>query len=109
MNIAVGLRGYRTQASIGCVGHEIISPPITLSSSSQSAMGRLSSTMSEEDFHASAAAVRNEFRQQLQSLAGNCGGDKSSRMSPSPLTMRHNFHIHPAQVNACLSWEVPSG
>ena len=68
-NIAVGLRGYHTQASIGHVGHEIISPPITLSSSSQSAMGRLSSTMSEEDFHASAAAVRNEFRQQLRSLA----------------------------------------
>ena len=65
--------------------------------------------MSEEDFHALAAAVRNEFRQQLQSLAGNCGGDESSRMALSLLMTRHNFYIHPAHVNACLSWEVPSG
>ena len=103
-NIAIGLRGYRTQASIGRVGQEIISPPIT-SSSSQSVMGGLSSTMSEEDFHASAAAVRNEFRQQLRSLAGNCGGDESSRMAPNS---SHNFYIHPAHVNARLSRE-PSG
>ena len=107
-NIAVGLRGYRTQASIGRVGQGIISPPITLSSSSQSVMGGLSSTMSEEDFHASAAAVRNEFRQQLRSLAGNCSGDESSRMAPSPLQTRHNSYIHPAHVNARLSRE-PSG
>jgi hypothetical protein len=109
-NIAVGLRGYRTQASIGRVGQGIISPPITSSSSSQSVMSGLSSTMSEEDFHASAAAVRNEFRQQLRSLAGNCGGDESSRsrMAPSPLPTRHNFYIHPAHVNARLSRE-PSG
>jgi hypothetical protein len=106
-NIAIGLRGYRTQASIGRVGQEMISPPITSSSSSQSVMGGLSSTMSEEDFHASAAAVRNEFRQQLRSLAGNCG-DESSRMAPSPLPTRHNFYIHPAHVNARLSRE-PSG
>ena len=102
-NIAVGLRGYRTQASIGRVGQEIISPPITSSSSSQ-----LSSTMSEEDFHASAAAVRNEFRQQLRSLAGNGGGDDGSRMASSPLPTTHNFYIHPAHVNARLSRE-PSG
>ena len=107
-NIAVGLRGYRTQASIGRVGQEIIPPPISSSSSSQSVMGGMSSTMSEEDFHASAAAVRNEFRQQLRSLAGNCGGDESSRMAPSPLPTRHNFYIHPAHVNARLSRE-PSG
>ena len=107
-NIAVGLRGYRTQASIGRVGQEIISPPITSSSSSQSVMGGLSSTMSEEDFHASAAAVRNEFRQQLRSLAGNCGGDESSRMASSPLPTRHNFYIQPAHVNVRLSRE-PSG
>ena len=72
-------------------------------------MGRLSLTMSEEDFHASAAAVRNGFRQQLRLLAGNCGGDESSRMAPSLLMTRHNFYIHPAHVNYCLSWEVPSG
>ena len=107
-NIAVGFRGYRTQASIGRVGQEIISPPITSSSSSQSVMGGLSSTMSEEDFHASAAAVRNEFRQQLRSLAGNCGGDESGRMAPSPLPTRNNLYIHPAHVNARLSRE-PSG
>ena len=107
-NIAVGLRGYRTQASIGRVGQEIVSPPITSSSSSQSVMGGLSSTMSEEDFHASAAAVRNEFRQQLRSLAGNCAGDESSRMAPSSLPPRHNFYLHPTHVNARLSRE-PSG
>ena len=107
-NIAVGLRGYRTQASIGRVGQEIISPPVTSSSSSQSVMGGLSSTMSEEDFHASAAAVRNEFRQQLRSLAGNCGGDENSRMAPNPLPTRHNFYIHPTHANARLSRE-PSG
>ena len=106
-NIAVGLRGYRTQASIDRVGQEIISPPIISSSSSQSMMGGLSSTMSEEDFHASAAAVRSEFRQQLRSLAG---GDRNgeSMMVPSPLPSRHNPHIHPAHVNARLSRE-PSG
>jgi hypothetical protein len=109
-NIGVGLRGYRTQASISRVGQEIISPPITSSSSSHSMMGGLSSTMSEEDFHASAAAVRSEFRQQLRSLAGNCGGnrDGESRMAPSPLLSRHNSHIHPTHVNARLSRE-PSG
>ena len=107
-NIAVGLRGYRTQAPIGRVRQEIISPPITSLSSSQSVMGRLSSTMSEEDFHASAAAVRNEFRQQLRLLAGNCGGDESSRMAQSSLPARHNFYIHPAHVNARSSRE-PSG
>ena len=107
-NIAVGLRGYRTQASIGRVGQEIMGPPVTLSSSSQSGMGGLSSTMSEEDFHASAAAVRNEFRQQLRSLAGNCNGDESSRMTPGPFPTRHNSYIHPAHVNARLSRE-PSG
>ena len=31
-------------------------------------------------------AVGNEFRQQMQSLAGNCSGDESSRMAPSPST-----------------------
>lgn len=110
-NIAVGLRGYRTQASIGRVGQEIISPPpITPSSSFQSMMGGFSSTMSEEDFHASAAAVRNGFRQQLRSLAGNGGRDRDvedNRME-NPLSTRHNPHIHPAHVNAQLSRE-PSG
>ncbi|KAF8799564.1 hypothetical protein BYT27DRAFT_7217680 [Phlegmacium glaucopus] len=104
-NIAVGLRGYRTQASIGRVGQEIISPPTT-SSSSQSMMGGLSSTMNEEDFHASAAAVRNEFRQQL--LAGNGGGDRDGgggRMAQESSTTGHNLHIHPAHVNARLSRE----
>ena len=91
-----GLRGYRSQVPIGRVGQEIISPPnITSSSSSQSMMGGLSSTMSEEDFHASAAAVRSEFKQQLRSLAENCGGDREgeSRMAPSTL---HSRHTHPA-------------
>lgn len=104
-NIAVGLRGYRTQASIGRVGQEIISSPII--SSSSSLMGGLSSTMSEEDFHASAAAVRSEFRQQLRSLAGNGGGDRDgegSRMAQNSST-RHNAHIHPGHINSRLSRE----
>ena len=96
-NIAVGLRGYRAQPSTGGVGirQDIISP-ITSSSSSQSMMSGLSSTMSEEDFHASAAVVRDEFRQQLRSLAGNGGGDRDSeddRMAQSSLSTRHNPHI----------------
>lgn len=103
-NIAVGLRAYRAQAPASSVGQEIITPPITLLSSSQSMMGGLSSTMSEEDFHASAAAVRNEFRQQLQSLAGNCSGDRDGRMGQSS-SGRHNPHIHPAHVNVRLSRE----
>ena len=56
-------------------------------------MGGLSSTTSEEDSHASAAAVRSEFRQQLQSRAENCGGDCEG-VAASTLYSRRNPHIH---------------
>ena len=105
-----GLRGYHLQALIGRVGQEIISlPNITLSSSPQLMTGGLSSTMSEEDFHASAAAVRSEFKQQLRSLAENCGGDceGESRMSPSTLySIIHISILLMSHVNARSSREV---
>jgi hypothetical protein len=63
--------------------------------------------MSEEDFHASATAVRNEFKQQLRSLAGNGDGEGSGMAQNSSAT-RHPPRIHPAHVNARLSQE-PSG
>ncbi|KAF8157126.1 hypothetical protein B0H34DRAFT_798438 [Crassisporium funariophilum] len=105
-NIAMGVRGYRAQASIGRVGQDMMSPPTTASSMGSMMSGGMGSGMTEEDFHASAAAVRSEFRQQLRTLADGAGGERDgvgNRAVQNPA--RHNSNIHPAHVNARLSRE----
>ena len=117
-NISVGVRGYRAQASIGRIGHGVISPPMTSSS-----MGNLASMASSPnvatgngmgdggDFHSSSAGVRNDFRHQLRSVGpgadGNSDGD-SGRAVGSAVNARHNPNIHPPHVNARLSREPSS-
>ena len=116
-NISVGVRAYRAQASIGRIGHGVISPPMTSSS-----MGSLASmapspgmamgnAMGEGDFHSSSAGVRNDFRHQLRSggpIADDNGDGDSGRVVGSAVNARHNPNIHPPHVNARLSREPSS-
>jgi hypothetical protein len=116
-NISVGVRAYRAQASIGCIGHGVISPPMTsssmgflapMASSRGVAMGN---AMADGDFHSSSAGVRNDLRHQLRSVgpvADDNGDGDSGRAVGSAVNARHNPNIYPPHVNARLSREPSS-
>ncbi|PPQ78268.1 hypothetical protein CVT25_011727 [Psilocybe cyanescens] len=102
-NIAVGVRGYRTQASIGRLGQGMLSPPVTSSSLASMGMG---GAMNEDEFHASATAHRNDYRNQLRSFGNDNGEHEEGDFgvnSGSAAHTKHNPNIHPAHVNARLS------
>ncbi|KAF4616707.1 hypothetical protein D9613_008372 [Agrocybe pediades] len=107
-SIAVGVRGYRTQASLGRVGQSLLSPPLTapLSTSPMMGMTSMANTMAEDDFHTSAAVARNSLRTQ-RSFTNDEGGD-IDRTIGSSARARHNPNIHPAHVNARLSRDPTS-
>ncbi|KAF5324104.1 hypothetical protein D9619_011389 [Psilocybe cf. subviscida] len=105
-NIAVGVRGYRAQASLGRVGHGMMSPSTTNAS-----LGSVSSPMAGglggDDFQTSSASLgRNDLRQQYRGLnsAGpvdGTGDGDYGRQNVAP--QRHNPNLHPPHVNARLS------
>ncbi|KAH9477570.1 Sporulation-specific protein 5 [Psilocybe cubensis] len=108
-NIAVGVRGYRTQASIGRLGQGMLSPPA--SAPSLPSLG-MTNEMTEDEFHASASATRNDYRSHARSY-GNDNVDQDEDQfginSPSSaMNTKHNPNIHPAHVNARLSREPVS-
>ena len=102
-NIAVGVRGYRAQASLGRIGQSLISPSLTspMSTSPMMGIGGMSSAIGEDDFHvpASTSRIRNQ-----RSFTNDEAG-VIDRAVGSSAHARHNPNIHPAHVNARLSRE----
>jgi hypothetical protein len=101
-NIAVGMRGYRVQASIGRLGQGLMSPSASMASLASPPMGMGMNLMAEDDFHPSAMGARSDFGQQFSN-----GNRDVNRAVGSTSHTRHNPNLHPAHVNARLSRDPP--
>ncbi|CAA7268871.1 unnamed protein product [Cyclocybe aegerita] len=104
-NISVGVRGYRAQASIGRVGQGLVSPPMSsssmgsiasMASSPMMGMGTMSASMSEDDFHSSAA----------DRTVGSAGGRSMSGMLNTRLS-REQPGSAPASTTMYHSQQLP--
>lgn len=106
-NIAVGVRGYRAQASLGRVGYGVMSPAMTSASLGSVSSPMVGSQLGGEDFQTSSASSgRNDLRQQYRSFSGagpmDTNGESEYGRQNAAL-QRHNPNLHPPHVNARLS------